>query len=73
MSVNSYVDAINEEEYKVHMSKALMMDLGDMTAPRMDINMFVNEGIPILDTDDNEHVPSVNVDGVIQTFDIPPL
>lgn len=46
LCINTYVDAIVKEEYKVHKSKALTMDMGDMTAPRTDFNMPVDEGMP---------------------------
>lgn len=59
LCVNTYVDAIDEEKYKFHRSKASTMDLGDMTIHRTNFNM------PFLETNDDKHVPSVNVAAIV--------
>ena len=71
--VNSYVDAQDEEEYLVHRTKASTMDLDDMCVPREDFSMPVDEGMPGMETDDDEPAPSVDVDAILQSFNITPL
>src|ERR1700738_1260546 len=71
--VNSYVDAQDEEEYLVHRTKASTMDLDDMCVPREDFNLPVDEGMPGMETDDDEPAPSVDVDAILQSFNITPL
>ena len=71
--VNSYVDAVDEEEFQVHRAKASTMDLGDMSLPRTDLNMPVDEGIPGMETDDDEPVPSANLEAIVRSFDVTPL
>ena len=71
--VNSYVDAQDEEEYLVHRTKASTMDLDDMCVPREDFSLPVDEGPLGMDTDDDEPAPSVNVDAILERFDIAPL
>ena len=73
MCVDTHVDVVDEENYKFHRSKALTMDLGDMSIPRTDFNISVNEGMPILETNDDEFVPSVNVDPIVQALEVAPL
>src|SRR6202048_5170293 len=65
--VNSYVDAVDEEEFQVHRAKASTMDLGDMSLPRTDLNM------PAIETDDDEPVPSANLEAIVRSFDVTPL
>ena len=71
--VNTYVDAVDEEDFKIHRAKASTMDLKDISVPRMDFSMPAEEGIPVHDSEDDEPAPSANVDAIIQSFDIPPL
>ena len=71
--VNTFVDAVDEEDFKIHRAKASTMDLRDISVPRMDFSMPAEEGIPVHDSEDDEPAPSANVDAIIQSFDIPPL
>ena len=71
--VNSYIDANDEEEFKQHREKASLMDLADISVPRADVNMPVDEGVNVLDSDDDEPMPSANLDAIVQSFDVTPL
>ena len=73
LCINTYVDAVDEEEYKIHRIKAFTMDLGDMSVPRADFRMPANEGVPAVEMDDDEPVPSANLDAIVQLFDVTPL
>ena len=73
MCVNTYVDAVDEEEYKLHRVKASTMDLGDMSVPRTEFSMLAEEGMPDMETDDNEPVSSANLKAIVQPYDITPL
>ena len=72
--VNSYIDENNMEDYEVHRSKMSTMDLVDMSVPRMEINIVVDEGMPDMETDDDEEpLPSDNINVIIQFLDVTPL
>ena len=73
LCVNTYVDAVDKEEYKLHKMKASIMDLGDISVPRIDFNMPADEGMPVLERDDDKPLPSTNLDTIIQSLDITPL
>jgi hypothetical protein len=73
LCVNTYMDAVDEEDYKFHRTKASTMDLADMSVPRTDFNMPADEGMPPMETDDDEPGPSVNVDAILQALDVTPL
>src|SRR6202048_1151128 len=50
------------------------MDLEDMSLPRtLDFNMPADEGMPGMETDGDEPVPSANVEAIIRSFDVTPL
>lgn len=65
--------ANDEEEYKVYVSKASMMNLNNLYVLRMEKNMSVEECIPALETNDKEFVPSIHRDLMALAFNIPPL
>jgi hypothetical protein len=71
--VNSFIEAIDEEDFHVHRAKASTMDLEDMSLPRTDINMPVDEGMPAMETDDDEPAPSYNVEAILRSLDVTPL
>lgn len=49
------------------------MDLGDMSVPRTDFKIPVDEGMPILEIDDDEPLPFVNVDAIVQALEVTPV
>ena len=73
--VNSYVDENDMEDFEQHRFKASTMDLADMSVPRMEINIAVDEGMPDMETDDDdeEPLPSGNLEAIIQSLDVTPL
>ena len=72
--VNTYVNSHDMGDFEVHRSKASTMDLADMGVPRMEINVAVDEGMPDMETDDDEEpIPSGNVDAIIQSLDVTPI
>ena len=73
LCVNTYIDDVDEEEYKLHRTKASTMDLGDMSVPRTEFNIPADKGIPVMETDKDEPIPSANLDAIVQLFDITPL
>ena len=71
--VNSYIDATDLEEYQVHRAKAATMDINDMAVQRAEFTITGEEGMPGMETDDDDVAPSANLDAIIQTFDVRPL
>ena len=71
--VNSYIDANDEEDFKQHRAKASLMDLADMSVPRADFNLPAGEGTNLLDSDDDEPMPSMDLDAIVQSLDVTPL
>lgn len=65
LCVINYIDAQDKEDYQAHIAKASTMDLGDMSVARAS-----DEGMSGLEPDDDEPVPSTNVDAIVQTFNI---
>src|ERR1700738_5147097 len=50
------------------------MDLEDMSLPRtLDFNMPADEGMPGMETDADEPVPSANLEAIVRSFDVTPL
>ena len=66
---NTYVDTVNEEHYKLHRSKASTMVLRNMSVPKTGFNMPIDKCMPVLETNDNEHVPSI----IVQALEVTPL
>ena len=71
--VNSYIDANDEEDFKHHRMKASLMDLADMSVPRANFNLPADEGMNVVDSDDDEPMPSVDLDAIVQSLDVTPL
>jgi hypothetical protein len=54
LTVNAYLDKTDEKEYKRHRAKASTLDLGDMSVPFADFSLPVDEGMPRMESDDDE-------------------
>ena len=53
LCVNTFIDVLDKDEYKAHQTKASTMDLGDISQPRVDINIDPDQHMPPLETDDD--------------------
>jgi hypothetical protein len=73
LTVNVYFNKSDEKEYKRHRAKASTLDLGDMSVPFAELSLPADEGMPEMETDDDEPSPSANMDALIQSLDVTPL
>ena len=65
LNVNIYFNRSKEKEYKRHRAKAATFDLGDMSVPIAELNLPADEGMPGMETDDDEPSPSANMETII--------
>ena len=73
LNVNIYFNRSEEKEYKRHRSKAATFDLEDMSVPLPELSLPADEGMPEMETDDDEPSPSANMEAIIQSLDVTPL
>lgn len=57
LTINTFIDAFNKEDYNFHRSKASTMDINNVMEPRIDFPPTVEEPMLGLKTDD-EPFPS---------------
>jgi hypothetical protein len=54
LTVNSFIESFDLDEYEVHRVKASTLDLNDIIPPKDDFNPIVSEPMPDLETDDDD-------------------
>jgi hypothetical protein len=73
LNVNIYFNRSEEKEYKRYRAKAATFDLEDMSVPIAELSLPADEGMPGMETDDDEPSLSANMEAIIQSLDVTPL